>query len=197
MRFETITDLNKLDCVFSRFARYGSVELYNKLEPKIMQENHRISTFGSGLSGSESSTVLKRRSYTKKGIDFKYNTTTNVLSFSVRYEVVNVQNDSILQSFLAAQTCTAGTTRPSVHQVTEDVPTSYNSTIKEGNEFHVGDVAYIITEDYSEDMNTTGVTCEVVEIEDINIVIGSRTIFSASDVHKFIIDYLSNSTPNE
>ena len=84
-----------------------------------------------------------------------------------------------------------------MHQVTEDVPTSYNSTIKECNEFHVGNVAYIITENYSEDMNTTGVTCEVLESEDINVVIGSRTIFNVSDVHKFIIDFLSKSIPNE
>ena len=84
-----------------------------------------------------------------------------------------------------------------MHQVTEDVPTSYNSTIKVGNKFHVGNVGYIITEDYIEDMNTTGVICEVVESEDINVVIGSRTIFNVSDVHKFIIDFLLNSTPNE
>ena len=79
MHFKTVTDLNKFDSVFGIFARYGSVELRNKSDPTIMQENHRMSTFGSGLSGSESSTVLKQRSYTKKGIDFKYNTTTDVL----------------------------------------------------------------------------------------------------------------------
>ena len=65
-----------------------------------MKETHKISTIGHGMAANETSAKVWI-CHTKLGIDFKYNTSTDSLSSSVRYKVVNVCDDSILQSFLS------------------------------------------------------------------------------------------------
>ena len=134
MRFETIRDMSVLDSVLGQFARYGSVELRDPQTAQIMQETHKMSTIGHGMAANETSGKLVWRGHTKLGIDFKYNTSTDSLSISVRYKVVNVCDDSILQSFLSRrQELTSG--RPSSSrdkEVQAEIKTSYVSTIKRG-----------------------------------------------------------------
>ena len=195
IRFCSTTHFRRFDTIFGKFTRFGTSEPRpNVGESTILRRDHHAFTWGEGIADEEVG-PFQRRGFTGNGLDFSYNLTTTKLTIKIRYKKVRVDYDEELTSFCVARDHhISNLSRNSRNQASlvDNVATNYRTLIRSGAEFVFQGTSYSVISNFTENMLTDGVLCEVVEESDNGPDVGSTHAFDIKQAHDLILNLLRN-----